>query len=110
MTRGARRMAGESRIDVADRVPLVAELVAGEPDWGCDDLERPVILVAHGGLIAALTAALLDLPVDNWPALGGWVTPVGPNCPPTGHRCRLRRPALAIGCGMPQLQVANDVL
>ena len=31
----------------------------------------PVVLVAHGGLIAALTAALLDLPVDNWPVLGG---------------------------------------
>ena len=29
------------------------------------------VLVAHGGLIAALTAALLGLPVDNWPALGG---------------------------------------
>ena len=25
----------------------------------------------HGGLIAALTAALLQLPVDNWPVLGG---------------------------------------
>ena len=32
---------------------------------------RPVVLVAHGGLIAALTAALLDLPVDSWPVLGG---------------------------------------
>jgi broad specificity phosphatase PhoE len=29
------------------------------------------VLVAHGGLIAALTAALLRLPVGNWPALGG---------------------------------------
>ena len=63
---------GESRIDVADRsLPLVAELVAGEPEWGCDEPDRPVVLVAHGGLIAALTAALLDLPVDSWPALGG---------------------------------------
>lgn len=63
---------GESRVDVADRsTPLVAELVAGEPEWGADDAERPVVLVAHGGLIAALTAALLDLPVDNWPVLGG---------------------------------------
>jgi len=63
---------GESRIDVADRsMPLVEELVAGEPQWGCDDSDRPVVLVAHGGLIAALTAALLDLPVDSWPALGG---------------------------------------
>ena len=63
---------GESRVNVADRsTPLVAELVAGEPEWGVDDAERPVVLVAHGGLIAALTAALLDLPVDNWPVLGG---------------------------------------
>lgn len=63
---------GESRIDVADRsVPLVAELVAGEPEWGAEDPDRPVVLVAHGGLIAALTAALLDLPVDSWPVLGG---------------------------------------
>jgi probable phosphoglycerate mutase len=63
---------GESRIDVADRsLPLVAELVAGEPEWGFEDPDRPVVLVAHGGLIAALTAALLDLPVDSWPVLGG---------------------------------------
>ena len=63
---------GESRIDVADRsLPLVAQLVADEPEWGCDEPDRPVVLVAHGGLIAALAAALLDLPVDSWPALGG---------------------------------------
>jgi probable phosphoglycerate mutase len=64
---------GESRVDVARRsLPLIAELVAGEPEWGADDeSERPVVLVAHGGLIAALTAALLRLPVVNWPALGG---------------------------------------
>ncbi|MGE2728915.1 glucosyl-3-phosphoglycerate phosphatase [Mycolicibacterium vaccae] len=61
---------GESRVDVAARsVPLVAELVAQHADWGRSD--RPVVLVAHGGLIAALTAALLQLPVDNWPVLGG---------------------------------------
>jgi probable phosphoglycerate mutase len=64
---------GEDRVDVAARgVPLVAELVAGEPEWGADDeLARPVVLVTHGGLIAALTAALLRLPVGNWPVLGG---------------------------------------
>jgi broad specificity phosphatase PhoE len=61
---------GESRVDVAARsMPLLAELVSDEPEWGVD--ERPVVLVAHGGLIAALSAALLRLPVDNWPALGG---------------------------------------
>jgi probable phosphoglycerate mutase len=63
---------GESRVDVANRsLPLVAEIVAGEPEWGADEPERPVVLVAHGGLIAALTAALLDLPVGSWPVLGG---------------------------------------
>jgi broad specificity phosphatase PhoE len=64
---------GESRIDVADRsLPLVAELVSAEPEWG-DPGEpgRPVVLVTHGGLIAALSAALLKLPVANWPVLGG---------------------------------------
>jgi probable phosphoglycerate mutase len=64
---------GESRVDVAARsVPLVAELVAQEKDWGdASQPERPVVLVAHGGLIAALSAALLKLPVANWPILGG---------------------------------------
>ncbi|MGW0040447.1 histidine phosphatase family protein [Rhodococcus sp. NPDC003348] len=59
---------GESRVDVARRsVPVVQELLAARPGWG----EDPVVLVAHGGLIAALTAALLDLPVDRWPVFGG---------------------------------------
>ena len=63
---------GESRVDVADRsMPLVAELIATQTEWGRDDPDRPVVLVAHGGLIAALSAALLGLPVDNWPILGG---------------------------------------
>jgi broad specificity phosphatase PhoE len=63
---------GESRVDVAARgMPLIAELVADQTEWGTDEPERPVVLVAHGGLIAALTAALLKLPVANWPALGG---------------------------------------
>lgn len=53
-------------------MPVVAELVAGEPEWGDPDgPDRPVVLVAHGGLIAALSAALLKLPVPNWPMLGG---------------------------------------
>jgi glucosyl-3-phosphoglycerate phosphatase len=64
---------GESRVNVAARsVPVVAELVSGEPEWGDPDgPDRPVVVVAHGGLIAALSAALLKLPVDNWPILGG---------------------------------------
>jgi len=46
--------------------------VSGEPEWGdAGEPERPVVLVAHGGLIAALSAAVLKLPVANWPILGG---------------------------------------
>jgi probable phosphoglycerate mutase len=63
---------GESRVDVARRsMPLISELVEAQTEWGKDEPDRPVVLVAHGGLIAALTAALLKLPVENWPALGG---------------------------------------
>lgn len=68
---------GESRVDVAARsVPVVAGLVSSEPEWGsngsgANEPGRPVVLVAHGGLIAALSAALLKLPVANWPILGG---------------------------------------
>ncbi|NLV79280.1 MAG: histidine phosphatase family protein [Rhodococcus sp.] len=59
---------GESRIDVARRSrPVVEELLDKQERWA----DRPVVLVAHGGLIAALTASLLDLPVNRWPALGG---------------------------------------
>ena len=64
---------GETRIDVAARsLPVVTELVSSEPGWGDPQQpDRPVVLVTHGGLIAALTAALLQLPVAHWPALGG---------------------------------------
>jgi probable phosphoglycerate mutase len=59
---------GESRIAVGARaVPVVRELLEELTDW----TDRPVILVAHGGLIAALVAALLGLPAESWPALGG---------------------------------------
>lgn len=58
---------GESRLDVAARArPLVEELLS-DAAWTAD----PVVLVAHGGTIAALTASLLGLPVDSWPVLGG---------------------------------------
>jgi broad specificity phosphatase PhoE len=103
---------GESRVDVADRsLPLVAELVADDTDWGADEPDRPVVLVAHGGLIAALTAALLDLPVDNWPVLGGmgnasWVQLSGHSADDAdlgGVRWRL-------DVWNASAQVANDVL
>jgi len=96
----------------------LAELVAdqtewGSLEWGLDEPERPVVLVAHGGLIAALTAALLGLPVDNWPALGGmgnasWVQLSGhshqaPDTALDGIRWRL-------DVWNASAQVANDVL
>ena len=103
---------GESRVDVAARsLPLVEELVAQHTEWGRDEPERPVVLVAHGGLIAALTADLLGLPVDNWPALGGmgnasWVQLSGHsavNATLDGIRWRL-------DVWNASAQVANDVL
>ncbi|MEJ9078112.1 histidine phosphatase family protein [Gordonia malaquae] len=64
---------GESRVQVAERMlPVVDELVAGLDDWGTGQTpDAPVVLVAHGGCIAALTAGLLALPVANWPVFGG---------------------------------------
>jgi broad specificity phosphatase PhoE len=79
---------GESRVDVAARaVPVVTELLADFGDWGQGEgAERPVVLVAHGGVIAALTAGLLGLPVAHWPVLGGlantsWVQLSGHSLP-----------------------------
>ncbi|GAB3298710.1 histidine phosphatase family protein [Parasphingorhabdus pacifica] len=55
---------GESRVDVAARaVEVVEELDLAE--------NGTALLCAHGGLITALTARLLDWPVDMWPSLGG---------------------------------------
>jgi broad specificity phosphatase PhoE len=57
---------GESRIEVAARA---AEVVSDLCD-SAEDLAT-VLLAAHGGLITALTARLLSLPVAAWPQLGG---------------------------------------
>ena len=106
---------GESRVDVADRsLPLVQELVTQQPEWGADEPDRPVVLVAHGGLIAALTGALLGLPVDNWPVLGGmgnasWVQLAGHTrtggAPDSFDDIRWR-----LDVWNASAQVANDVL
>ncbi|CAN3129893.1 glucosyl-3-phosphoglycerate phosphatase [Mycobacterium sp. smrl_JER01] len=106
---------GESRTDVADRsLPLVRELVAQQPEWGLVGSERPVVLVAHGGLIAALTAALLGLPVDNWPVLGGmgnasWVQLAG-HTRADGDPASFTDIRWRLDVWNASAQVANDVL
>jgi probable phosphoglycerate mutase len=55
---------GESRVEVSARaIELVAEVD--------EEFDGTVLLAAHGGLIIALTARLLDLPVEVWPRLAG---------------------------------------
>lgn len=99
---------GESRIDVARRsVPLIDELLEREDEWGAGGSTRPIVLVAHGGLIAALTAALLDLPSDRWPVLGGlantsWVQL-------SSHAVE-RRPSWRLDVWNASARVASDVL
>ena len=104
---------GESRVDVAERsLPLVAELVDSPTEWGGEEPDRPVVLVAHGGLIAALTAALLGLPGRQLADPGrAWATPVGCSCPgirpttPPMDEIRWR-----LDVWNASAQVANDVL
>jgi probable phosphoglycerate mutase len=108
---------GESRLDVAARsLPLIAELVTGEPEWGAvDEPARPVVLVAHGGLIAALTAALLRLPVANWPVLGGmgnasWTQLSGHSADPESGADDLDAIRWRLDVWNASAQVAGDVL
>lgn len=59
---------GESRLEVAARArEVVDELMRDYRQW--DD--SAVLLVAHGGTIAALTASLLGFVVAQYPALKG---------------------------------------
>jgi broad specificity phosphatase PhoE len=103
---------GESRVDVAARSrPLVVELVVGQAEWGVEEADRPVVLVTHGGLIAALTAVLLGIPVDNWPVLGGmgnasWVQLSGHSSPDAAFDDIKWR----LDVWNASAQVANDVL
>jgi broad specificity phosphatase PhoE len=109
--------AGESRLDVAARsLPLIVELVTGESEWGAvDEPARPVVLVAHGGLIAALTAALLRLPVANWPVLGGmgnasWTQLSGHSADPETGADDLDAIRWRLDVWNASAQVAGDVL
>lgn len=57
---------GENRLQVAERgVAVLQETLGSAPDGGV------VVLVAHGGLIAAVTAQALGLPPGRWSAMGG---------------------------------------
>lgn len=99
---------GESRVDVARRsVPVVKELVENLPEWGAEGSSKPIVLVAHGGLIGALSAALLDLPVDRWTVLGGlsnasWVQ--------LSHRGEGESSRWRLDVWNASAQVASDVL
>lgn len=96
---------GESKLEVGARsLPVVQELFAERPDWP----GGTIILVAHGGLIAALTAALLDLPPQSWPALGGlantsWVQL-------SSHGPSIDRPGWRLDVWNAAAKVAPDVL
>lgn len=58
---------GETRLDVSDRaVQVVDELMASDA-WDAGT----VMLVAHGGTIAALTSRLLGIPTEHYPMFGG---------------------------------------
>ncbi|MFC9997868.1 histidine phosphatase family protein [Nocardia sp. NPDC127526] len=96
---------GESKIEVGLRaLPVVQELLAEREDWP----GRTIMLVAHGGLIAALTAAVLDLPHQHWPVLGGlantsWVQL-------TSHGPSIEQPAWRLDVWNALAKVAPDVL
>ena len=96
---------GESKLEVGARsLPVVRELFAARADWP----GRTIILVAHGGLIAALTAALLELPAANWPVLGGlantsWVQL-------SSHGPSIEQPGWRLDVWNAAAKVAPDVL
>ncbi|MEU1545050.1 histidine phosphatase family protein [Nocardia gamkensis] len=96
---------GESKLEVGARsLPVVRELLVERQDWP----GRTIILVAHGGLIAALTAALLDLPPQNWPILGGlantsWVQL-------SSHGPSIEQPGWRLDVWNAAAKVAPDVL
>ena len=59
---------GESRVEVARRArPVVTELMQSLANWD----SATVLLVAHGGIISALTSNLLELQVQQDPLFSG---------------------------------------
>lgn len=84
---------GESRVEVAERALEVVEELESQH-------RGTALLCAHGGLITALTAKLVGLPLDLWPGLGGisnchWV--VLKRRSSSDHRWRL----MAYNAGVP---------
>ena len=64
---------GETKLEVAarGRSALQDALAGVGPAADVAPGDGPLVLVAHGGLIAALTASLLELDVPRWTVLGG---------------------------------------
>ncbi len=107
---------GESRVDVAARsLPLVRELVAQQSEWGTDEPDRPG---GAGGTRRADRRAdrarCSELPVDNWPVLGGmgnasWVQLSG-HTRSTGASDSFDDIRWRLDVWNASAQVANDVL
>ena len=58
---------GETRIEVAERMRAVVDELLDDDSWP----GSTVLLVAHGGAIAALTASLLDVPISHYTMFNG---------------------------------------
>ena len=58
---------GETRVEVAARMRAVVDEVLDDESWP----GSTVLLVAHGGAIAALTASLLDVPISHYTMFNG---------------------------------------
>ena len=58
---------GETRVEVAARMRAVVDDLLDDDSWP----GSTVLLVAHGGAIAALTASLLDVPISHYTMFNG---------------------------------------
>lgn len=58
---------GETRLEVSDRSAEVVDALMASDAWDSGS----VMLVAHGGTIAALTSRLLGIPTEHYPMFGG---------------------------------------
>lgn len=58
---------GETRVEVAARMRAVVDDLLADDAWP----GSTVLIVAHGGAIAALTASLLDVPVSHYTMFNG---------------------------------------